>query len=406
MRYAIIVGALSNKGSRAMIHITADRLSQLLPDHQIVVLVSDHNLIKDRLPLYQLEILPWKHQTRLSFLGSFWQFFASILSLKKNKDEQAVRERIRKILEQADFAFDVSGFVLSSQWPLFYSTRFLANIAVMKKYKIKTFLLPQSFGPFNYPYPAKWLIFPALRALLPYPDRIYSREKAGIRYMNRFVDENLVYWPDLVLLSKSYDMELSYKTKPDDCPNWDIPQGSIAIVPNKRIMQYGEKNLLNTYQILVSHLLNQNRTLYVLWHSKADYGIWKKLRDTLEPHPRLIFSELDPDAHEMPGLFSRFDLVISARYHALVHSYKAGTPALVLGWSDKYGELMALLGQEAYLCDVRGNFNHNDLLDTLDNLLNKRAIEAETIRTRLAALQESHDLFGDIRSRIEMTDPA
>ena len=80
-------------------------------------------------------------------------------------------------------------------------------------------------------------------------------------------------------------------------------------------------------------------------------------------------------------------------YHATVHAYKAGTPALVFGWSAKYREMMSLLGQERYLFDVREDIETESILAALNILLARRQDEAQVIKEKLGNLQKEYDVF-------------
>jgi colanic acid/amylovoran biosynthesis protein len=397
--YIVITGGLTNKGLQAMVFHVISELAPRYPNMKFAVLAQGYGRLKNKRHLYAFDILPWSFALQLAAARPFWRVAATAWwTMRRRRDRLAENGQITDILERAALAVDVSGFALSSQWPFMNSLKFILNLAVMKRYGIKTYLLPQSFGPFAYNPAAKLILFPLFRKYLPYPVRIHAREEAGLRDLARFTRDNLTKSPDLVLLGRSIDPGKIYRTKPERlAEHLKIPGGAVAIVPNSRVIRFGNKRvMLGIYRELVSRLLEEGRSVYVLWHSYVDRGIWEVLKRKIPPHPHLIFLDFDLDCMEIVELFSRFAMVIPARFHALVHAYKAGTPALAFGWSAKYRELMAALSQERYLFDTREKLQPQMVLAALRELCANRDREAGIIAERLARLQEEHDLLRDI----------
>jgi len=400
MKYTIITGGLSNKGLQAMAFDAITRLVELRPDGQIAFFAQDYERVRNIRDNLRFEVLPWKLLMKLACLGWAGRGLAFAWGWIFHRDWRGDLERVVTILHQADLAMDISGFALSSQWPFLNSLKYLMHIAVMKRYGIKIYLLPQSFGPFDYNPLAKAILLPLLRKYLRYPARIYAREEEGFKALQRFSLGNLVRSPDLVLLGKAIDLGQIYKAPPhSQVSRLRIPPGSVGIIPNIRVMQHGKAGkLLEIYRSIVSYLLQDGRHVYVLWHSRVDRRAWESLHRRIAPHPRLIFLDLDLDCVEVVELLARFAIVVPARYHASVHAFKAGTPALVFGWSAKYRELMNLLAQEQYLFDVRARINADEVLTALEALLAGRAHEAETIRAGLARLRGERDVFREVLS--------
>jgi colanic acid/amylovoran biosynthesis protein len=78
------------------------------------------------------------------------------------------------------------------------------------------------------------------------------------------------------------------------------------------------------------------------------------------------------------------DFVVGSRYHGIIAALSQMVPALVLGWSHKYFELMRDVGTEEYIADYK-NLNKDELLalvkkawlkrDDLKNILQKHVPE-------------------------------
>ena len=91
----------------------------------------------------------------------------------------------------------------------------------------------------------------------------------------------------------------------------------------------------------------------------------------------------DLNAIELENVIKQFDFVIASRYHSVVHSYKNGVPALVIGWATKYFELLEDFDQLDYHFDVRDGININEIDDKLDKMILKYKYERDKILNKM-----------------------
>ena len=109
-----------------------------------------------------------------------------------------------------------------------------------------------------------------------------------------------------------------------------------------------------------------------------------------EDRVHLIEEELSCIEYEKVIVF--FDFVIASRYHSIVHSYKAGTPAIIIGWATKYYELAQEMHQEKYHIDVRKELRVEKILNLVEIMHLNYQNESEIIRKEVSELQR-HNLF-------------
>jgi len=64
-------------------------------------------------------------------------------------------------------------------------------------------------------------------------------------------------------------------------------------------------------------------------------------------HIRVIEEELS--AGELRMLIGSCDLLVASRFHAIISAMATGVPAVVIGWSHKYAEVLAPFGLEEYV---------------------------------------------------------
>ena len=270
---------------------------------------------------------------------------------------------------------------------------------VFKKYRIKTYLLPQSFGPFHYKPLQKMLIFPLFRRYLKYPERIFPRDDDSLRHILRFSKENVVCTPDLVLQIPNHNIEQIF-TEPDiaeksgQCPIV-IPKNSVLVVPNIKVMENGT-NVLQAYQHLIEMLLYEGDAVFIFAHSIADRQAAEDIKSLFPEETGVQIINDDLNCIQVLELLKQFKFVLAARFHAIVHSYKVGVPVLAFGWSAKYRELMGLFEQLDYLFDVRESKDFNRIYRALERLMMENLREAETIRDKMQSFQAGGNLIEDI----------
>lgn len=94
------------------------------------------------------------------------------------------------------------------------------------------------------------------------------------------------------------------------------------------------------------------------------------------------------DCLEFNQFIQSFDYIIGSRYHAIVHAYKNSVPCIVLGWADKYRELLKQFGQEKYMFDVRADIDQEAVLQSVICMENQWMTEKRVIERCLQKYQK------------------
>jgi len=344
-RFVIVGGGYENKGAQAMVFSAVQALKEKHPESDIWVFVSDNK--NANYNEFQFNTLAWDGRLVLRlFLGKLKLFIKPTISYQEE-------HRIRNILLSADALYDVSGFMLSSHFGFRASLLFLLRIALAKKYKIKMFLLPQSFGPFSYRFTHKALLFPLMKLYLNYPVKIFVREKQGLSDLRKFTDKNLVKSLDLVLFSRPAGSSLAFKNHLSRNNPSLLNNGlrNVAIIPNSKLLQFDSRdNILLLYKGVITALRSNNFNIYILRYSQDDLQF---CRDIAIGDKNTLLLEENYDCSQLSEFISKMDFIISSRYHAIIHAYKSAIPALVIGWSEKYNELAQEFKQQDYFFDIR-----------------------------------------------------
>jgi colanic acid/amylovoran biosynthesis protein len=105
-------------------------------------------------------------------------------------------------------------------------------------------------------------------------------------------------------------------------------------------------------------------------------------------------------AEGIKSLIANCDLVVGSRFHALVAALSQGIPAMALGWSHKYLELLRPFGLEKYVVGIEALDTEN-LQALLAELWNDRAAAARGLAAPLATIHRDVDeLFDRVAHRI------
>jgi colanic acid/amylovoran biosynthesis protein len=247
-------------------------------------------------------------------VNSKWIRFTGI---RKTKYQEYLPELI-EILGNTEFSIDLSGFALSSQWKPAVSLSYIYNLRVMKEHGIKTYLFPQSFGPFNYNCFWKPILFPLLKRYLQYPEKIYVREAEGFRELLRFRKKDLFRVRDLVLQIREPILENVYKDteaiRKNTVCSLDIPANSVIITPNIKVMEQN-KQLNQVYHRIIAMLLNKGKNVYLFAHSWIDREIAKQLKANFADDSRVVLFENELSAAQVISFFKKFEFIIAARFH-------------------------------------------------------------------------------------------
>lgn len=332
--YLITGAQFGNKGAQSMLFTAVSELRRIHPDCDIYYL-----------PIDNLENYPDSILSRYRF---------HII-----REPVEIYSQFYELMPQLKAIVDVSGYALSSKWNSGY---FVQILLLAKNNDIPIYFMPQSFGPFDFPFELEKKI----KEGLAHANVIYARETYGYDLLVRKYGLNNVQSSrDLVLQNKGLIEEHIY-LETLRAEDYQLDTGSnVAVIPNIRNYEFGNRReLLKLYRELIAELLKCGKSIYIVCHSddeKACNDIYELFSDN--PHVLLYKKRLD--CLEFSILVRQFQYIIASRYHAIVHAYKEGIPCVSIGWAEKYRELLSLFGQEAYVFDVRQAIDSQKLINAV-----------------------------------------
>lgn len=406
----LITGAqFANRGAQSMLFTVVNEVRSRYKDAEFYYLPLDYfkedcfahcedyrfNFVYDDLALYDYPIQ-----------------YGVVGKIKRRMDSRRISGRIERynvlhlsnIWEKIDVLIDVSGYSLTSKFGISSINRMLRHIRKAKSLNVPVIVMPQSYGPLNFSKKTE-SVCKEIGEVFSKVDLLFAREQEGKETLeNKCGITSAVLSPDIVLQTREIALENVFAEKPEINVRKFETEGNVGIVPNGETVKDGNKEfVLDCYLKLIERLRSKGREIYIFRHSD-DLSLCRDIYALVESdeHCHLIEDEMDCLAY---GEFvKQFDFVIASRFHSVVHAYREGIPALVLGWAIKYQELTKLLGQEKYAFDIT-KVNEEDvaaMLEKLDCLTENHAAEAAMINEKLALIREKScfDLCWEVMDKI------
>lgn len=391
----IVGGGMSNKGAQSMTFTVIDEIRERFPEKEITLLSSvDFGLSEKDKAAYKVSILPWEPVMKLSALSGIARWLVKngmgIRRSRYPEYEGTVRETIRN----AEMVLDISGYALSSRLGLMPSADFLINIMTARKYSVPYYVLPQSFGPFNYPLlyrlPFDWL----MKRCLDYPDLFFTREIEGKKRLDKYRKREILLNYDIVLRSKPRNHSRIFNGGGIRSGIYKPPEGTTGIIPNTNLLKRGdEKQLFAVYGAMISQLLEAGKTVCVLGHSYEDKTFCQRIKNLFPDNDKVILVTENYNALELEQIISGFEFIIGSRYHGIIHAYRHGVPAIVIGWANKYQELLEAFGQDRFSLDCSSLPGHAEVHQLVAEMLEDYPGISDGIKTTLQDIDHQPTVF-------------
>lgn len=398
MKKFLITGAdFRNKGGQSMLFITIDELRKRYPDCEIYYPTkadTDKNFRVISV-YYDFNSLYYMHGGKKK-LKAVLKALAKYVLGKKGNIRQI--KELSNIFPKLDAVIDISGFNLSSDWRAEINFKFLEYIRQAKKYGIPVYLMPQSFGPFNYG-DNQAEMDKDITELLSYCKIVYAREKEGYQLLvDRYKLNNVKWSPDLVLQNKSINLQSVF----NEIPAISVPQvddNSVAVIPNLRSIEHGGKDkLLSLYKEIIPVIRENGKKVYLLRHAQEDLEACRWIKELFADDDGVIIFEKDFDCLEYSELVKKFDFIIASRFHAIVHALKMKVPCVALGWAVKYVELLGIFDMDEYVFNVREKIDIEHIKVSVNELCINHNRYSDLIASKLTDIQGSncYDVLNDI----------
>ena len=396
MKKFLIVGAnLDNKGAESMLFIAVDEIKKRFPTAEVYyagldIFDSEKYAFSFIYYSFAAKKIALGEKVAVNVIKSNVKDIIKAIVGKRNNLWQA--NSVKNLFAELSAVIDVSGFNLGEKWDISTQEGYLDNIRLAKKYNVPIYLMPQSFGPFNYTDEKKYLL-DEIKELLRYPAKIYAREEAGKKALEEtFGLSNVSLSTDLVLQNKSVDPQNIYNRVGEINLPEITSDGNVAIIPNKQCFNFGNKDkLLSLYDSIIRELLNVGKTVYIFRHSVEDLPICKMIKEMFRDEKNVMLIERDFTCLEYDEYIKNFDFIICSRFHGIVHAYRNSIPSIALGWAVKYKELAEKVNQGKYAVDITEPEGLSDeVMSILSDMLQNYRVNSKTIFESVKNIQKDN----------------
>lgn len=350
-KYLLIGGEFENKGAEAMTFATIQAIREQEPSAEIYMLLDAKHMETSMLEACGVVGILDQPSRRMYCAGGLERLSTQIR--KKNTGEDFYK--LNDLLKSIDKIVDISGYAFTSAWGIIPTISSCSILKAAHKNNSEYYIMPQSFGPFDYKWYFQPFIMRMIRKSLSYAKVIYAREQEGYDFLkNKFKLTNVKRSYDMILQCKEYNENFIF-IKDIEHDIIDISsKKNAAIIPNVRNNKYvSEVAILDTYRELIRILLSESYNVYIFAHSREDLEECKKIKKLYGDDERVVIIDKDLSCIDYERNIKNFDLCVASRYHSIVHAYKQSVPCIGLGWATKYTELLELFEQEKYWIDVR-----------------------------------------------------
>ena len=314
---------------------------------------------------------------------------------------KSLMPRVARGIAEADLLIDLAGvsfvdgrekflpFNILTIWPAM-----LLGVPVLK--------FSQALGSFKNPVNRL-----AARIFLPGCDRVFARGDKTLAHL-----QTLNFRPGLVqrandiafLFDPKYALSRSTAAYADSLCQRISDLGAevdsvIGICPSSVVAKTATWDYEGYLAKLVGEELAKGRGVVLFPNAtRAEHGL--KLRNNDLPVIQKIVERLESDARDkvvavdqdldaagIKRVIEALDVAVVSRFHAMVGALSLAVPVVVIGWSHKYLEIMALFGQEDCVFDHSGA-EFRDLVAKLEDAFERREAIRAAIEARLPEVSE------------------
>jgi colanic acid/amylovoran biosynthesis protein len=316
-----------------------------------------------------------------------------------------------------DAVVDISGFAYSNAWSGRPTRKALAFTRHARRAGIPHVYMPQAWGPFSTDQQKH-----QIRELYRGATLLYSRDSTSSSHLGAVVGvepESIPLCPDIAFRFRG-DPPESVAAQLADMFGNHHHHPLVVIAPNMRVFERsrraadGVNAYLETLGKIIDHAVSRwNANVLMIPHEIRHRGssvmddrhICKQLVDQSKaPSARVAAVTNDLSAEALKALIGRADLTIGSRYHALIAALSQGCPAMALGWSHKYEELMALVGTPDACVDY--SLGPESWFTRLDDTWHSRQSERARLTDVVAGIRRQvADVFDKVASTITSHPP-
>ncbi|MFC1997366.1 polysaccharide pyruvyl transferase family protein [Chloroflexota bacterium] len=381
-----------NKGAAAMLLSCVDNIPKILDNVSYKILSiypeEDKRISTD----INVEVIAAKPTALLLAipLACLWMLL-KIMHISPNILQ---KNKILNAIEESDLFIDLSGISFSDGRGivLAYNVACILPAILMKKPVMK---YSQALGPFD-TLGNRWLA----KTLLPYMRVIASRGTITHKYLSELGLENVSLCADaaFTLHDQSNDNNIAVKLNNSKSL---VGREIVGISASSVVRTYCEKKQIDycriiarfSDQIIASGKYSVRLIAHAVRESKRggrtnDIDTCQKIYHQMEykEYCQLIIEDYTPS--ELRTIIGNSNYFIASRFHSMVFALSENIPVIVIAWSHKYREVLAMFDLENWAIGY-SELTRSNLLNEFEALVSENKEIRTLIQTYLPSVIDS-----------------
>lgn len=294
---------------------------------------------------------------------------------------------------------DIGGYQFSDSWGIKSAQNKLAQVKRRIRAGEPVFFMPQAWGPFS-----SADIGSVISEIVNTATLSFARDKTSLKELQKLAGADN---PKVCL---AHDIAWNFRGDDPsagrqiicDAAGTEKERGlTVCVIPNLQVYKRAKgQEAHNEYIVLlcdiISHLCRRHNARLILLENQFSESKPDRKNDrTLSEY---IFSLLDGtlpiyhlnktlSAAQVKSVIANSGLLLSSRYHALIAALSQQVPAVAIGWSHKYDELMTEVGLSANI--ISSSAAKQDALNQVDAIIANLPQARETLAATVPAIKQS-----------------
>lgn len=392
MKYIIGGVAFSgNKGASGMLTALMQNIADA--DKNAEFAVMSYYPKSDAVHAGKVQILDGSPQAvLLRSLPALWGYLARKLHLP----EAWWKRGTLKTLAEADYFLDAAGISFVDGREKFTVFNILTILPALQC-KCKVIKVAQALGPFN-----NLTNRIMAKAILPHIETIVARGKQSAGYLAELKLKNVEEFSDVAF---SMQCTADDKAQADELLS-AIPDNKriIGISPSVvvfKLCSKAGKDYCAELEKTVRSLAQSGDALVLFPHSARQFSakthnndlpLLKNFARRISDLENVTVIDRELEAGVLRMLISRMDVLVASRFHAIVSAMAAGVPAVVIGWSHKYAEVLEPFALDNFVMPY-DRFSSQEVTAMTGELLNDRATVSKRITECAERIRQDNQGF-------------
>lgn len=397
MKILVTGGNFNNKGAQAMLMITMSELKKHYPDAKLIFDSQEANVDVGDYYFEHIDrdvlrtALAIKSGAYSAVKGLYEAAKHAVWAFRDHKYKEIFAEyKYLKMLEDLKIVIDISGYNLSSKFSMRHNLLYLDIIRYAGQCGMKVFLMPQSFGPFEYG-DAKEQMTGVIKDAFAKTELVFAREQEGYDLMQGMGIRNLRLSCDLVLQNSEVNWSSIKKTPLKYGFDKLETKKNVLLVPNQKIFDHmkDDERLYRMYSKVMEKILSYGNDIYLVYHSNEDLKICRKLQaDNVSDRIHIVEQELA--FYEYERVVAQCRYALASRFHSIVLAYRQSVPCIALGWAEKYDNLLESCGQQKYVNSILDESMEDSILKCVEVMEENCQNEKQIIADKLGVIRQNY----------------